>query len=66
MKLSTFAGFSLEPLEEVSLVVTVCSWLTLLNCQISDVTKLLLRPSAPHCSYWLTIVYRVERGKLKT
>ena len=64
MNLSTFAVLSLWPLKEVSLVVKVCTWITLFNCQISS-AKLLLGQSG-NSLLWLTIVYRVERGKLKT
>ena len=44
MNLSTFAVLSLWPLKEVSLVVKVCTWITLFNCQISS-AKLLLGQS---------------------
>ena len=64
MNLSTFTVLSLLPLKEVSLVVKVCTWITLFNCQISS-AKLLLGQSG-NSLLWLTIVYRVERGKLKT
>ena len=66
MNLSTFEVLSLWPLQEVSLVVKVCTWITLFNCQISSSEKLLFEWQLSALTDWLTIVYRVERSKLKT